>query len=225
MSPLKKLNREQLENVKFGGKMPIFGVTPLGELETCHCQKMVSVERGGNLNETMSARTLVKEIQIRPMQQQDLEQVNAIDQVSFDIPWPASAFRYELMENPASFLLAAEAKTLDGQDQVCGVIVVWLVMDEAHIATLAVHPDHRNEGIGQKLVVAALQEAVRRGALTATLEVRAQNTIAQALYHRLRFKVVGRRPGYYQDNSEDALLMTVSNLRGNYLEWLDGEWQ
>lgn len=174
----------------------------------------------------MRTPTLAKEIYIRTMHLQDLEQVHAIDQVSFNIPWPASAFRYELVENPASLLLVAEAETSDGQKQVVGAIVVWLIMEEAHIATLAVHPDFRNQGIAQKLLVAVLQEAIHRGSRTATLEVRAQNYKAQALYHRFRFKVVERQLCYYRDNNEDAFLMTMSNLGEKYLEWLvSGEWQ
>lgn len=165
------------------------------------------------------------EILIRPMRLDDLEQVQAIDRVSFSMPWPPSSYRYELKENHFSFLYVAETHLHAGRPRVVGMIVVWMIMDEAHIATLAVLPEYRQRGISQRLLMAALKESIRRGARLATLDVRAQNKIAQALYRRFRFIVVGRRPRYYQDNHEDALLMTVdlqqiSEQGLTYLEWL-----
>lgn len=165
------------------------------------------------------------EILIRPMHLDDLEQVQAIDRVSFSMPWPPSSYRYELKENHFSFLYVAETHLHAGRPRVVGMIVVWMIMDEAHIATLAVLPEYRQRGISQRLLTAALKESIRRGARLATLDVRAQNKIAQALYRRFRFIVVGRRPRYYQDNHEDALLMTVdlqqiSEQGLTYLEWL-----
>ena len=165
------------------------------------------------------------EILIRPMRLDDLEQVQAIDRVSFSMPWPPSSYRYELKENHFSFLYVAETHLHAGRPRVVGMIVVWMIMDEAHIATLAVLPEYRQRGISQRLLTAALKESIRRGARLATLDVRAQNKIAQTLYRRFRFIVVGRRPRYYQDNHEDALLMTVdlqqiSEQGLTYLEWL-----
>jgi len=151
-------------------------------------------------------------IAIRPMRMSDLAQVVLIDQLSFSLPWPESAFRYELIDNPRSFILVAEHSPSDSAAQVVGVIVIWEVMDEAHIATLAVHPDHRRLGIASKLLVSALKIALTRGARTTTLEVRFKNEAAQALYQKFRFEIVGRRPRYYRDDNDDALIMTV-NLR------------
>jgi ribosomal-protein-alanine N-acetyltransferase len=92
------------------------------------------------------------------------------------------------------------------------MIVVWLILDEAHIATLAVHPEFRRKGVGSQLLEAALIEARNKGAREAMLEVRASNHIAQALYKDYGFEVVHRRPRYYRDNNEDALLMNLNNL-------------
>jgi ribosomal-protein-alanine N-acetyltransferase len=104
------------------------------------------------------------------------------------------------------------------------MIVAWLIMDEAHIATLAVHPDYRQQGVGRKLVSTALGGLIRKGAVKAMLEVRAQNITAQSLYHNFGFEVVGRRKQYYQDNNEDGLLMTLSDLGEAYLAQLgDGK--
>jgi len=161
-------------------------------------------------------------IVIRHMRAEDLEQVQAIDKVSFSMPWPASAYRYELFENLSSLLWVAEAP----EARIAGMIVIWMIMDEAHIATIAVHPNYRARGISQRLLVSAMQEAIQKGAHSATLEVRASNTIAHQLYRRFGFQIVGSRTHYYKDNNEDAIIMTVDGLDKEYLDWLiSGEWQ
>jgi [ribosomal protein S18]-alanine N-acetyltransferase len=165
-------------------------------------------------------------MRIRPMRLEDLEQVHAIDQMSFSIPWPENSYRYELLDNPRSMQLVMETDAPDGPRQVVAVIVVWLIEDEAHIATLSVHPDYRGQGISRELLAATLIEAIHLGMRTATLEVRANNLVAQALYRRFHFNVYGRRPRYYRDNDEDALIMTVEGLDGDYLKWLEsGSWR
>jgi ribosomal-protein-alanine N-acetyltransferase len=160
---------------------------------------------------------------IRPMQLSDQAQVHTIDQHSFSMPWPASAYEYELNENPYSLLWVAESYPEGRGPIVVGIIVVWLILDEAHIASIAVHPDYRSQGIARMLLITALREAIQKGSQIATLEVRAQNLIAQSLYKRFKFEVVGKRVRYYRDNNEDALIMTLSGLGPKYLEWLDQE--
>lgn len=167
---------------------------------------------------------------IRPMRQDDLAQVRAIDQASFNLPWPESAYNYELNQNPLSLLWVAVHNAAAGTDQdslpVLGMVVVWIILDEAHIATIAVHPEYRQKGIAQCLMVEALKGAIRRGAREATLEVRISNIAAQKLYQRFRFETVGERRHYYRDNNENALIMTVSGLDSNYLAWLEsGDWK
>ena len=142
----------------------------------------------------------------------DLPEVLAIDRVSFPIPWPERSYRYELTENRASTLLVAERETEIGAHMVAGYLGYWLITDEAHISTLAVHPEYRGLGIGRQLLQVGLQRARSSGARKATLEVRSGNAVAIGLYRRFGFEVVGRRSGYYRDNGEDALLMTVHRL-------------
>jgi ribosomal-protein-alanine N-acetyltransferase len=151
-------------------------------------------------------------IRIRAMQIEDLQQVHAIDTGSFSMPWPLSSYRFELLENPSSMLWVAEASSPEMASVVVGMVVVWMIMEEAHIATIAVHPAYRGRGIGRQLLAHSLQEAVLKGATQATLEVRASNEVAQNLYLELGFQIVGRRPKYYQDNLEDALIMTAFGL-------------
>jgi ribosomal-protein-alanine N-acetyltransferase len=152
------------------------------------------------------------EATIRAMSLDDLSSVLEIDRLSFPVPWPERSYRYELTENPASNLLVAENNEADRR--VVGFIGCWLIADEVHISTLAVHPSSRGLGIGRMLLEATLDQSARGGAELATLEVRVSNAIAINLYRKLGFEVVGRRPGYYRDNGEDALLMTVSGLSG-----------
>jgi ribosomal-protein-alanine N-acetyltransferase len=160
------------------------------------------------------------------MQPEDLQPVQAIDRISFSLPWPASAYRYELHENPNSLLWVAEVTQPGGDRAVAGMVVVWLIIDEAHIATIAVHPDYRGHGIAGELMAAALRGSHARGMLTATLEVRLGNQPAQNLYRRFQFEVVGRRPRYYRDNNEDALIMTLNRLDRAYLDWMEsGGWK
>lgn len=166
----------------------------------------------------ITARPCTVEVRIRPMQAADLDTVHAIDCLSFSLPWPANAFRYELLENERSLLWVAEVETASGEKQVVGDIVLWLVVDEAHIATLAVHPDYRRCGIARRLITVALTAAKQRGMQSATLEVRAGNLAAQSLYRSFGFQIAGRRRAYYQDNQEDALIMTLPDLSQINLE-------
>jgi [ribosomal protein S18]-alanine N-acetyltransferase len=167
--------------------------------------------------------------QIRRMEERDLKRVQLIDRLSFSLPWPMKAYQYELKENPNSLQWVAESTSAGRLAEeapltgVVGMIVVWMILDEAHIATIAVHPDFRGHGIAQQLLATALMESIRRGASQATLEVRSGNENAQKLYHRFFFEPVGRRPRYYQDNQEDALIMTNRNLGVKYLDWLNRE--
>jgi len=148
---------------------------------------------------------------IRKMTLDDLEQVVAIDQASFSLPWPARSFQFELTDNPASRCWVAD---LDGR--IVGAVVAWLIVDEIHIATFAIHPDFRKQGIGKKLLSHTLKSAKEDGALTSFLEVRESNDAALEMYRNFGFVESGRREGYYKDNNEDAILMSLNVLK---VEW------
>lgn len=108
------------------------------------------------------------------------------------------------------------------EQQVVGFAGMWMYVDEAHIATIATHPDWRGRGIGERILIALLREAQHRRAMSVTLEVRVSNLVAQNLYRKYGFEEVGRRRAYYQDNREDALLMSVTNFAERaYRERLD----
>jgi ribosomal-protein-alanine N-acetyltransferase len=161
------------------------------------------------------SRSVNQEMIIRPMQLDDFSQVHIIDQFSFNNPWPRSAYRFEILENQNSYTWLAEI-----DERITAVIVCWLILDEIHIATLAVHPEFRKQGVGKQIVIHALQTLIPKGALSATLEVRAGNQAAQNLYHHFGFRKVGQRKHYYKDSGEDAILMTAEPFGPDYLDWL-----
>lgn len=159
-------------------------------------------------------------LKFRRMKVEDVPRVREIDVLSFTLPWPEKSYLFELTKNPATLAWVAEINSQDNIPNVIGMAVVWIVVDEAHIATIAIHPDYRGKGIGQKLLTETLRQAIQRGVVQATLEVRENNVLAQQLYIKFGFKIVGRRSHYYKDNNEDAVLMTVDNLGVQYLDWL-----
>lgn len=162
-------------------------------------------------------------IHIRHMHEDDLAVVMEIDRLSFSLPWSKSAYEYELHENPNSRLWVAETSLAESAPCVVGMSVVWLILDEAHIATLAIHPNFRGQGIAKRILIDSLQQAIWDGATLATLEVRANNLAAQQLYTHFGFDIVGRRPRYYRDNNEDALIMTIDKLGNDYVTWLESQ--
>lgn len=146
-------------------------------------------------------------VMIRKMTLDDIEQVVAIDRVSSNLPWPERSFSFELTDNPASRCWVAE---VDGK--IVGMIVVWLIVDEVHVAIIATHPEFRRQGIAKNLLSHALQHLSTEGAQSSFLEVRASNLAAQGLYRKFGFEESGVRRRYYRDNDEDALLMTLESL-------------
>jgi ribosomal-protein-alanine N-acetyltransferase len=149
---------------------------------------------------------------IRKMTLDDVPAVLDLDQRSFSLPWPERSFRFELTDNPASRCWVAE---LDGK--VVGMIVVWLIVEEAHVATIATHPDFRRKGIAKRLLSHALQKLMEQGARSSFLEVRESNLAAQAMYRKFGYEETGRRRRYYKDNDEDAILMNLDSLSAERL--------
>ena len=94
---------------------------------------------------------------VRKMTVEDVPAAHEIDVLSFTLPWPARSLRFEVSDNPAARCWAAE---MDGR--LVGMLVLWMILDEAHIATVATHPDHRRKGIAKQLLVEALNIGVYR---------------------------------------------------------------
>ena len=151
------------------------------------------------------------------MMLEDIPAVIELDKLSFTLPWPERSFRFELTDNPASRCWVFEQ---DGK--IVGMIVAWLLVDEAHVATIATHPDHRRQGIARKLLTYALRYMSKEGAITSFLEVRESNTAAQEMYREFGYEAAGRRKRYYKDTDEDAILMTLDGLDDFKVQALDG---
>lgn len=170
---------------------------------------------------------------IEPMRLQDLDQVRRIERASFPSPWPRNAYRREILNNARARYLVV--RSLDGLGEVdahrtprfpfsllsflnsgASDIVayagIWIMMEEAHITTIATDPDYRRRGLGELLIVEMAKLAITEKVEQLTLEVRMSNEAAQMLYRKYGFSDGGIRPRYYSDDFEDALIMRSENL-------------
>lgn len=146
------------------------------------------------------------------MRAEDIPQVAVLDHLSFADPWPQGSFEYELKASNYSLCLVAEDPDANEGQTIVGALVIWLIVDEAHIATIAVHPNYRHRGIGRRLLAEGLLQTADRGAVKSLLEVRSGNAEALHLYYGFGYKAVGLRPNYYQAEQEDALLLDLDLL-------------
>ena len=184
-------------------------------------------------------RTLLR-TQIRTMTADDITQVADIERESFPSMWPQTAYRRELSNQLARYLVITEERDVpplaptqapgvwntirrivgadapaDRHDYLLGFIGLWLMVGEAHVVTVAVRERYRRMGIGERLLIAALELAIGAEQEVATLEVRASNDSAQRLYDKYTFARLGLRKRYYTDNNEDAVIMTTPDLHSN----------
>ncbi|HMW91498.1 MAG TPA: ribosomal protein S18-alanine N-acetyltransferase [Candidatus Obscuribacter sp.] len=150
-----------------------------------------------------------KVIDISPLTIGDLEQVMDIEPVAFGSHhWTRQSFMNELI-NPSGFYYAAREHE---NERVLGYSGFWLIGEEAHVTTLAVHPDYRRLYVGERLLINDIIQARKVGADWVTLEVRVSNDSAQKLYGKYSFRSLGVRRNYYQDNDEDALVLWTDRL-------------
>jgi [ribosomal protein S18]-alanine N-acetyltransferase len=181
---------------------------------------------------------------IRAMTEADIFQVAQIERESFPSTWPATAYRRELANHLARYLVlvdrshppvaASEPRrrslfdmfkrgisSSETSDFIVGYVGVWLLVDQAHIVAIAVREEYRRRGLGELLLVEAIDLALESRQESVTLEVRRSNGSAQTLYEKYRFLKVGTRKRYYSDNHEDAIIMTTPPISSDsYLEHL-----
>ncbi len=182
---------------------------------------------------------------LRPMRMDDIDQVLEMDRLSFPTPWPARTYQYEIADNERAKMFVIEpvdglsasagekphanwlerlfsaGKNGNGSSPrrpLYGYSGMWHIADEAHVSTIATHPDWRGRKLGELLLWSMVRQAVRQQAALITLEVRVSNLLAQGLYRKYGFEVMGLRKGYYRDNQEDAYMMGVEKIDQTYRE-------
>ncbi|MEI7555650.1 ribosomal protein S18-alanine N-acetyltransferase [Candidatus Chlorohelix sp.] len=179
---------------------------------------------------------------IESMRVEDIPEVVEIERICFATPWPASAYRRELqntsstryvvvrqLQNESEAPANTEPPFLDRlmspldntrpdkppaptPNSVIGYAGLWMMMDEAHITTIGVHPLYRGNRLGELMLVGLIDIAMQLGSSWLTLEVRVSNNVAQNLYRKYYFDVKGMRRKYYTDNDEDAYVMWTDNI-------------
>ena len=140
-------------------------------------------------------------MEIKRMNTQHVSQVAALEQICFSAPWSEKSIAGEL-DNPLSLWLVWEE-----EDTVLGYVGSQTVLGETDMMNVAVSPDARRRGIAEKLILELVEQLKKRDSHCLTLEVRASNAPAIALYEKLQFTQVGRRPNYYRNPKEDALIL------------------
>ncbi len=157
----------------------------------------------------MASEGLTPPLEIGPMGAGDLDEVAALERLCQPLAWSRNLFAAELENPDICFWRLARPPSRE----LAGYMGFWKAVDEAHITNLGVHPDWRRRGLGEALARATLAFARGMGLARATLEVRAGNQAAIALYRKLGFTAVALRRGYYPDSGEDALVMWLNDLR------------
>lgn len=147
--------------------------------------------------------------QIEPMTFKDIDGVLKVEEKCFKTPWSRNAFLCELKNSRIAHYIVAKFN-----GKVIGYCGIWLIIDEAHVTSVGVHPEYRGFGVGKLLLKTIITIAKSYKAKTMTLEVRKSNYIAQNLYFKMGFIPNGIRKNYYSDNREDAIIMT-KNMRNS----------
>ena len=140
-------------------------------------------------------------IVIEKMTSKDIDGVFEVEKNCFEDYWSKDAFKKELTNDVARYLVAKIG------DKVVGYVGIWFVIDEGHITNVAVHEDYRGQKIGDKLIQSLVKLCKESNILSMTLEVRVSNVVAQNLYKKYGFKLAGIRKEYYSNNKEDAMIM------------------
>lgn len=143
-------------------------------------------------------------VRIVPMNADHLDEVAELERICFSVPWSRNMLAEELDNLLSAFLVA-----LDDNDKVVGYAGVQIILDEGYITNVAVRPECRRQGVAAKLLQVFLDFAKANKLAFLTLEVRASNYDAIALYGSRGFRSVGRRKNYYEHPKEDAIIMTL----------------
>ena len=144
---------------------------------------------------------------IRVMRPEDVNAVLAIDRLSFSTAWDKSSYLRDLINPICQYFVA------DRDGQVFAYCGLWIVREDSHVTTIAVHPDWRHQGLGRTLMLKMIDYALQHGSTRMTLEVSIANPSAKTLYDKLGFITIGKIKAYYLDSGEDAWVMRLEPLR------------
>lgn len=151
--------------------------------------------------------SLAAKVRFEPLREAHIPQILAIEKLVNTAPWSDRSFRNELTNPHGIFLVVM----LD--NRIVGYGGCWLVIDEAHITSVAIDEEYRRYGIGERLMNELLAKAKEKGMVCSTLEVRASNVGAINLYEKLGYKITAQRKRYYPENKEDAMVMWLYDLQ------------
>ena len=149
--------------------------------------------------------------QVTPVNPADINPIMEIERESFSWPWKRVSFLGELQNRHAYSYLVKLCDSAHA-DRVIAYIFFRQLKEELHIMKIAVTPDWRSRGIASRLLKKCFTTGLKQGATSAFLEVRPSNASAMALYSKKGFRLIGRRPKYYTDTREDALVL-MKNLK------------
>ncbi|MEW6532866.1 MAG: ribosomal protein S18-alanine N-acetyltransferase [Thermodesulfobacteriota bacterium] len=166
----------------------------------------------------MTQETPYQQLQADTMKASDLDEVLAIEKVSFATPWTRSMYLDELANR------SARSTVFRLNSRIVGYACWWEVLDEGHLMTFAVHPERRGQGFGKAILRYLEEVCFKDGIRRIILEVGRKNTVARTLYRKCGFAVIGFRKRYYQDTEDDALVMEKSlNQRNMNVSGSQGE--
>lgn len=161
----------------------------------------------------MSSENKKMQIKVDLMRVEDLPSILAIERESFVTPWTEGMFLGELRARHSQCLVIKSE--IEGQELIAAYIIFWFVADEVHLHNLAVRKDFRRQGLAFTMMQLMKEVATQAGIKSQTLEVRESNDEAITLYRKCGFVVKGKRPLYYTDTREDALVMWAENRQEN----------
>ena len=206
---------------------------------------LMNKQPGGKSEDLIYSEDIILAYKVRPMRREDIDQVIEIDKEAFPTQWPPTNYRNELQNRLAHYIIVYQKdervtikpqplkndlfprirkwlrinrKMTDGllkEDDIIGFAGCWIMADEAHITEIAVRNPYKHQGIGQLMIINLIEISIELKANLMTLEVRVSNTSAQGLYKKFGFEEVGFRKGYYSDNREDALIMTIRDIKSS----------
>ncbi|MBW4534674.1 MAG: ribosomal protein S18-alanine N-acetyltransferase [Pleurocapsa minor HA4230-MV1] len=165
----------------------------------------------------------MKKIAIKLLTPAEVPAIVALDQICLGGLWTREGYLREI-DSDRSTLIILQLLHEKAQTQMIGMACLWSIVEEAHITLLAIHPEHRHQGLGQLLLIILLKDAIARQLEWATLEVNEYNLAALNLYQKYGFQIAGKRKNYYQPTGDDALVLWLKGIqqdtfKSNLIQW------